>query len=192
MENMTSLFEKTNLDFNLDANFSNFNLLNTKNDTTIFSIDSQDSTFTPKVIDVSNIKDLKQLIGSFLKDDAQVKYPKPFDESYQKILDLLEKGENPQSLFTKDIDDNLSTAYSAFINGHIDSLSKYEELLNALYFPMQLAYFSSDKECTISGNVIVQGESPVVINCKSMLFKNGGAIKSLTGLSIICDTMSKE
>jgi len=186
----SSIFNSNNVKFNLDPNFSNFSLSGVEGSNLVFSID-ENSSFTPKIIAVGHIDELKKYIGSDSTDDHQILYPAPFSSVDQEILDLAKDNKPYDQLLTKKVLDNIGVAYSAYINGVSSKLGEYKELLNTLYFPLNLAYFACDSGMEISQNITVEGSSPVLINTTDITFKALGTIVAQTQFILACNSMTK-
>jgi hypothetical protein len=186
----SSVFNATNLRFGLAADFSNFTLADAPGDPVIFSNDAT-SSFPPSVFKVTFIAALKVLIGDDSANDHGVAYPTAFSTVDQQILTLASDGKPYEQLMTKDVADNIDVAYSAYLIGVASKLGKYEDLLNALYFPLQVAYFASDSGLTINKQITVVGDSQVVINTTDVTFATSDSITVNTQFTLTCNTMSK-
>lgn len=189
--NGNSLFTETNAKFGLQGDFNNFSLDGSSNESVVFSGDLSISSFSPSIHKVNQIGELKCLIGSDLSSDQFVVYPKPFTNTYQEILDAIKEGKSITDLLTKSVKDNLDIAYAAYLNGDTAKVSDYVELLEAIYFPLKLAYFATKDTMVVSQDITVSGEDPVVLNCNGIKFSGTSGISSETQLTVISETMIK-
>lgn len=144
---------------------------------TVFSSDPLESDVAPMNIAVSSIAHLNALIGMpDDSDDSQIQYP-------PRLSELL--GEKYQgthlirpflhALTTEDRE-YLKMATEAYLMGNSGKVKEYEPLINAAGFPGKIAYFASSHDIELSGEVIVQGEDPVVWNFGRMVMKPHAAL----------------
>ncbi len=189
--NDNSLFIETNIKFGLQLDYSNFNLDGSSNDPVIFSGNSSESSFPPFLHEVKQLAELKALIGSDLINDEFVVYPTPYTLVYEEILKAIQDGIPIEDKLTKTICDNLDVAYAAYLNGDASKVSAYVDLLEAMRFPLALAFFASKDTVVVDQDIQVTGYNPVVLNCESIKFSGSGGISSDTELTIISNSMSK-
>lgn len=186
-----SLFATTNALFDLPAHFSNLDISSASEGTIVLSSDAQQASFSAEIITVSDIAQMKMLVGTDLNSDKFVVYPEPYGSDDQKILDYLKDHKNIDDLLTKSVSDNLDVAYAAYLNGDASKVSAYVNLLNALKFPLNIAFYASSDAIALQQPLMVSGPDPVVLNSAGLTFSKQGTIKAETEFTLCCDSMSK-
>lgn len=158
----------------------------------ILSSDAKQSKLAPTLIPVRNIAELKTLAGipdehytSGKVSDKAIYYPPPLDEARLSLavtaVDLCDL----QRQLSAEEHEQVRCASEAYMQGRSDKVKGYEPLINALYFPSQIAAFNTDSIVVTAGNpLILSGPNPVAINAASITVEAGGQIIVETHVSI--------
>jgi len=158
-----------------------------------FSADPVQSDVPPRLISVNSIAEMKNLVGNPAdRDDSNIEYPEAYPAEKNAILETASTKMDLIRQIDEGVKANLIKAARAYVLGNPNKVKGYEPLINAVMFPMYVAYFAAATPYLIDAPVTVTGPNPIVWNHPAIVFKSGGAITADVDFTINCTTMLKE
>lgn len=177
-----------------------FNPSEYKGDSIHFSSDPIISDVPPRFIVMHNVDEMKALIGNDNSDDdTNVSYPPAYPAGHDERL----KGAKSKAEITHNISDevrgNLKSALYAYISGNAEKVKDYKQVINAVMFPIKIAFFVAatptiiDSEIKISINKDTKDTHHILKVYTDITFKDGGYFNVLPGFSfsLQCNSMNK-
>lgn len=186
-------YASVNQRFGLEALAGTYDLIEHTGTNLFFSGDALQSSIVPKLISVDSIAEMNRLIGSpDTGDDSSIEYPDAFPADKSDLLAKVNSKQALLNLIDDQIRANLGKAARAYVTGNPAKVAAYEPLINAMFFPMHIAYFAAPQTLVVDHQITVTGSIPVVWNYPEIIFKNGGSITADVDFTINCNSMSKE
>lgn len=186
------VFAAVNRRFGLGATDSTYDPKAYAGKPLVYSSDPVQSDVPPKIVHAHSIAELKALIGApaGTHDDA-VEYPAAIPAGQQAVLSAASSRDDLLEKLPRQLRSNLEKAYRAYLQGNPEKVKDYEPILNALMFPMPVAYFAADATKVIDQPITVTGSDPVAWNYDAITFQAGGSITADVEFKISCNTMTK-
>jgi hypothetical protein len=154
--------------------------------TMIMSSNADESHFTPHLVEVGSIADLRALAGlpeqntmSRGGDTNEPYYPPPpTEEELQQVTGA--RGVASDLKFQpedEDLQQRIAQAANAYVMGDPQKVAEYEPLINAAMFPGQVAAFTGDTlEIPAGATHVISGSDPVVLNYGQIIVGEGATI----------------
>lgn len=151
---------------------------------TILSGNPETSAVPPVLIPIDSIATLKHYAGipddwytSGRVSDRAIDYPPELPVSRRELVHEAKNACDLREQLTFEERRYVQLAADSFVEGNSEKVRNYEDLINAVYFPTQLAAFTFDSiVVTPEKPLVLEGEWPIDIHVGSVLVEEGGQI----------------
>jgi hypothetical protein len=158
----------------------------------IFSGDPLLATVRPHMVPVASIDEFRKMTHVPTDTDEHIRYPPPPSAA---LLNHFERAGSRTALVNglsaKD-ERVIKQAAAAFVMGNPQKVERYKDLINNLYFPLQMAVYASTEPLLIDKEIIIKGPTPVNWNYPSIIMMNGGSIVQEENAPLTVNTSSVE
>lgn len=151
----------------------------------IMSSNADESHFTPHLVEVGSIADLRRIAGfdeqnTFSRGgggDEPYYPPPPSEEELQQVTAGRGLADGLKFQPDDDLQQRIQQAANAYVMGDPEKVAEYEPLINAAMFPGQVAAFVGDTlEIPAGATHVISGSDPVVLNYAQIIVGEGATI----------------
>ncbi|MEL7114143.1 MAG: hypothetical protein AAGP08_00900 [Pseudomonadota bacterium] len=149
------------------------------------------SDFTPHIMPVASIEDLRHIIDpptfGHLVEGETPKIPAPIEEvmSAEALTNVSHLELRPH--ITPELLEHIKEAATVFAFGDAAAVETYTTLINAALYPGKLAAFTGPKLVVPPGKkLVITGEDPVMLNFGEITMSEGAELVVHTQFSINC------
>lgn len=154
----------------------------------VMSHDPAESDFTPHLVEVGSIADLRRIAGFPEEHVGGADEPHYPDPPSAQELQLVNSNSLTSQKFQTDDEDlqqRIMQAANAYVMGDPEKVKEYEPLINAAMFPGQLAAFTGDTlEIPANTVRVIGGDNPVFLNFGQIIVGEGATISIETYATI--------
>jgi hypothetical protein len=154
----------------------------------LMSHDPEESNFTPHLVEVGSIADLRRIAGfpeEHVGAAAEPHYPDPPSEQELQLVSGNNLTSQKFQTDDEDLQQRIMQAANAYVMGDPSKVKEYEPLINAAMFPGQVAAFAGDTlEIPANTVHVIGGDNPVYLNYGQIIVGEGATISIETYATI--------
>jgi hypothetical protein len=158
----------------------------------IFSADPDRSDIPPHTVVVATVAEMRAYLGPVDRfQEVDCVYPSPYRKEYNDIIQQTKDSADTWPGLDSTTKDNILLAARAYVYGDSKQVESYVPLVNALLFPVTLAYFATSEDMTIDQEWRIEGDDPVVSNFNHLTLSPGGSIVATVDFTLSCTSLTK-